>query len=1231
MKRNVFLRSLAFLIVFLLLSGIFFAANPVESYAANTTYYIDSVSGNDNKNGTSPSTAWKTLNKINSITLQPGDKVLFKAGCTFTGQFAPKGSGTEGNPIIIDKYGTGSNPLINGAGTVMQAVYLYNNAYIELHNLEITNHGATELNGRTGILVKIHEFGVANHIYLNNLYVHDVNSNSINKNAGGIIFDATGEPGSSVITKYNDVRITNCTIRNVNRTGINCGGSSKWEELENGLSYDMDDNLYSTNVLISNNVLDSVGGDPILLGYLKAPKVEYNVAMNSCVTSQAAGQASAGMWGWRCEDAVFQFNEVYGTHLNGDGHAFDCDYDYRTIFQYNYSHDNEGGFMLLCAEESRESIVRYNISQNDRLGLIDNVSPASAEIYNNTFYIGPGLDTRVFRRTSGRAAIPVYIENNIFYNEGTAKTVSWNEARCIYDNNIYYGYNTTPADNNKIIADPLFVNKGTGGLGINTLSGYKLSASSPAINAGKFMYQNGIALSQALDPLNNELTDYFGNPLYNGMPDIGAHEYSDQIFDEVTPPAYTPREPVYNYELANTGFEDINGFDVWNPWNQAEIVESNAHSGTHALKLYPGECSVEQYVNVQPNTTYILSAYIKNENSDDSGYLGVQNFFNGGDNQGVNVFGTQYTQGHLIFTTGPNDQSCTIYLYKTDSVGSIYADDFSLEEYVQPEIANVTATNGTLEITLQNNPQVAPAAADFKAVFTSGKVKDVPLELKNFTYNSALKKASFTFDPFVQISQPQSFAVTASFRGVTGTPSSFGLTNTSLASGINNAIAKAQSVNSIMTANPGDYLDTIKTELQNELNTMISLRDSGTATDTEKEKQLLLLNNVLLRVSSGKSVISNGGFEAGVLSPWGKWVANGSEGATIISNANRRSGAYACRLAVVEMDIERVVEVKPNTQYIFKAYVKANKANDAIYIGVDGYGGAKASNYYVIPAAGVYTEISIPFKTGINNTSATIFIYKEYTSGVLFVDDTGLFEIVETGMADADATNGMLTIGLDNIPTNNPVAGDFSAEISINGGVAQTLPLTGFTYDKANAEISFNFTPVTAENNLDLTVTIDVVYKEQRITAPSFIVPKANLINSNPGFENNLTGWSNNSVTVVTAASDVHSGAKAIKLVGNSSGWSGVYRTITGLSPNTSYTLQVYCKKGAGSTNGYIYVKNYGGSLLSSNVTGTSYTIKTINFVTGSTNTSVVIGCEIDSSNSGHYFFADDFVLKKAE
>lgn len=78
------------------------------------TFFVDSASGQDESAGTSPETAWRTLDKVNQASLIPGDKVLFKRGGLWRGQLVPR-SGAPGKPVTYSAYGEGEKPVIQGS------------------------------------------------------------------------------------------------------------------------------------------------------------------------------------------------------------------------------------------------------------------------------------------------------------------------------------------------------------------------------------------------------------------------------------------------------------------------------------------------------------------------------------------------------------------------------------------------------------------------------------------------------------------------------------------------------------------------------------------------------------------------------------------------------------------------------------------------------------------------------------------------------------------------------------------------------------------------------------------------------------------------------------------------------------------------------------------------------------------------------------------------------------
>ena len=510
-------------------------------------YYVDSNDGNDNNSGTSPGEAWKSLTPVNSTTFMPGDKILFKAESTYTGQLKPQGSGASGKPIIIDMYGDGNKPRIDGEGLVLDTLLLENVEYWEVSNLEITNLGPTRENWRTGVKVSANNCGTLHHIQLKNLYVHDVNGSLDKSTEGcGIYWDCTG----STPSRFDGLLIEDCNVVRTDRNGI-CGRSSFTNRSGNWFP--------SLNVVIRGNVIEDCGGDCIKPWGCEGCLVEFNVVHGG---RQRCDDYAAGIWPWSCDNTVIQFNEV--SHVKGakDGQGFDSDYNCRySLFQYNYSHDNDGGFMLVCGPAATSSmagtvgtVIRYNISQNDaeRTFHISGVGVQNTCIYNNVIYVGSGpeIPLTLFGYWDGWPD-NTRLYNNIFYADSgaalrysNAPDGSRNEdgtyddelgygssTNIVFSNNVYYGDHNNPPtdlmeipyDPNAITADPNLVDPNSGGYGIDTLGGYMLQSGSPCISAGAdtgIDYNDPNYINGGMDFWGNELPDV------NAL-DIGAHQYSN--------------------------------------------------------------------------------------------------------------------------------------------------------------------------------------------------------------------------------------------------------------------------------------------------------------------------------------------------------------------------------------------------------------------------------------------------------------------------------------------------------------------------------------------------------------------------------------------------------------------------------------------------------------------------------------------------------------------------------
>ena len=496
------------------------------------TYYVDASQGNDQNSGLDSSIAWKSLNRVNSIIFQPGDKILFRSDRIWTGQLRAKGSGTLQKPIIIGSYGSGNLPLIQGSGVITDVVYLFNQEYFTISNLEITNTTSeTDTVIRRGVHVVGQDYGTLHNIKLINLNVHDVKGAITLKEAGGIYCEIVG---TSIQTKFDSLIIEGCRIVDVDRTGVSNESTWATRTLTTNINW-----YPSTNYIFRNNWVERSGGNGLITRVAVNPLIEHNV-FKQCGL-KTSGNA---MFVFNCDDALVQFNESYLTVYNeGDADASGFDADYRckrSVFQYNYSHDNDDGFMVVTCQGGTGrfndgTIVRYNISQNDggrgsSSGGVIYLSgqTTNTTIHNNVIYSGATNSLKRVVYHNNWSAYPdgTNYFNNIFYILKNPTATAYNlslSTNNIFDSNIYYGIHpssepTSAVDTNKITSNPLFVNPGSGSIGINTVEGYKILSNSPAINSGVRL--NGHAQS-----------DFWGNtvPDSSGLVDRGAHEFNSTV------------------------------------------------------------------------------------------------------------------------------------------------------------------------------------------------------------------------------------------------------------------------------------------------------------------------------------------------------------------------------------------------------------------------------------------------------------------------------------------------------------------------------------------------------------------------------------------------------------------------------------------------------------------------------------------------------------------------------
>jgi Periplasmic copper-binding protein (NosD) len=106
------------------------------------TYYV-SPSGSDRNSGTSTSSPWKTIGRVNRARLHAGDTVLFQGGASFTGEsLRGNGGGERGKPLTYSTYGVGN--------AIVPAIYIEKHDFLTYNHFTIHGTGITSYWGAGG-------------------------------------------------------------------------------------------------------------------------------------------------------------------------------------------------------------------------------------------------------------------------------------------------------------------------------------------------------------------------------------------------------------------------------------------------------------------------------------------------------------------------------------------------------------------------------------------------------------------------------------------------------------------------------------------------------------------------------------------------------------------------------------------------------------------------------------------------------------------------------------------------------------------------------------------------------------------------------------------------------------------------------------------------------------------------------------------------------------------------
>ena len=299
-------------------------------------------------------TAWRSVDKINSIDFKPGDSLFFEGGAIFNGtiKLTSDDNGSAGKPVVFTSYGKGKATINAGDGEGLLAV---NTSFLKLISLNFEGSGVNKNKG-SGI-----------HFYANDslnapsgIEITDCDAKGFN--TYGIGFGAN----DNISYKgYQHVRITHCNASENGQAGIASYGSQLGFQHRN--FYIANCKAFRNRGILSKT--ENHSGNGIVMAMVDGLLIEHCEAYENGADNRCTAGGPVGIWVWMCKNAIIQYCASHDNYagLTKDGGGFDIDGGASNcILQYNYSYNNEGAGYLLAEYGAvfpfTNNIIRFNIS-----------------------------------------------------------------------------------------------------------------------------------------------------------------------------------------------------------------------------------------------------------------------------------------------------------------------------------------------------------------------------------------------------------------------------------------------------------------------------------------------------------------------------------------------------------------------------------------------------------------------------------------------------------------------------------------------------------------------------------------------------------------------------------------------------------------------------------------------------------------------------------------------------
>ncbi len=355
---------------------------PNEKISNNNKYYVDSENGKDTNDGKSHTSPWKSIEKVNEHSFEPGDYILFKRG----GKWYNASLKISQSNLTVSAYGDGQHPELIGAKLVQVWEHVKDNIYRtwskHKDTIDLLNQNEAFFYYPTQSNSLLTEHASAGQFF------HDRNTGYVYIN-----YQSNENPSTNIfligsqqhIIELTDTYLDDIVIKNLKISYSNRFGIAPWYQSGNRTygSITIQDNIFLGNaysavalsgtntfqdVNIINNTIRNNGAEGIYIG-------KNNTRNEVRILENTIGDKADTFFGWRGEgnDSAF----------NGDG------IDIKTgnnlvLIQNNIIENLTGGFGI--SSQTGNTLIEGNIIRDIHLEDSDSVAAIEADPQDN---IGP--------------------------------------------------------------------------------------------------------------------------------------------------------------------------------------------------------------------------------------------------------------------------------------------------------------------------------------------------------------------------------------------------------------------------------------------------------------------------------------------------------------------------------------------------------------------------------------------------------------------------------------------------------------------------------------------------------------------------------------------------------------------------------------------------------------------------------------------------------------------------